>query len=136
MHFSPLDDQPENAKRKIALPQFQRSNPRHGTKFLVANVEMRRIVIVEVHRDHDSEEAADFRHGCAPTDYPVLASWCGAFLLILEGCGCGPPGKTSRRARFHDAVHRPLEEALFQVGSIIRSNSSSKIAQMPIRTRC
>src|SRR3990167_7316172 len=81
VHFSPLDDQPENARRKIALPQFQRSNTRHGAKFLVANVEMRRIVIVEVHRDHDSEEAADFRHGCAPTDYPVLASWCGSFLL-------------------------------------------------------
>src|SRR3990167_8086010 len=62
VHFSPLHDQPENARRKIALPQFQRSNTRHGAKFLVA------------------------------------------------------------------------KEALYQVGSIIRSNSSSKIAQMSIGT--
>jgi hypothetical protein len=26
-------------------------------------MEVRRIVVVEIHRDHDAEEAADFRHG-------------------------------------------------------------------------
>lgn len=32
----------------------------------VARMEVRRIVIVLVHRDHDAEESADFRHGCLP----------------------------------------------------------------------
>ena len=63
VHLAPLHGETENARGKLTFPKLQRLDSDKSAVFVVAHVKVRRIVIVEVHRDHDAEEAGDFWHG-------------------------------------------------------------------------
>jgi hypothetical protein len=59
---SPLDDQRQGTRRKIAPKHAGWPDLEPGFSTSVVGMEMRRLVIEEVHADHDPEESRDFRH--------------------------------------------------------------------------
>ena len=50
----------------MPVNHFQLFDSKPRTMLAVTNMKVRRIVIIEIHRDHNSQEAADFRHGGLP----------------------------------------------------------------------
>jgi hypothetical protein len=63
MKLSPSKYESQLSLRKIALDDVERVEPDFGGPIGVTGMEVRRPVIVEEHRDHYSEEAADRWHG-------------------------------------------------------------------------
>ena len=62
MKSSPLDHQRQGTGRKIAVKHAERLDAELGFGTAVMCMEMRRLVIEEVHADHDTEESRDLRH--------------------------------------------------------------------------
>ena len=106
MHFGPFHDQSKYARRQVAVPHLQRLDADDGAEFLVTHMEVGRVMVVEVHRDDDSQEAAYLGHGLSP------CVW--AFGFILPPCrkdkrrvvetdfpesGGGPSPRPSPRSR-------------------------------------
>ena len=90
----------------MAVPHLQRLDADDGAEFLVTHMEVGRVMVVEVHRDDDSQEAAYLGHGLSP------CVW--AFGFILPPCrkdkrrvvetdfpesGGGPSPRPSPRSR-------------------------------------
>jgi hypothetical protein len=62
MELGPGEGQALLASGKRAVHRFQRVDPGPRLAACVASVEVRGVVVVEEHRNHDPEEAADRRH--------------------------------------------------------------------------
>lgn len=62
MQVSPLPYQRENPRGQLAIDQVSIHDSDLRTIAFVSNVKVGWAVIVEVHRDHDSEEPADLWH--------------------------------------------------------------------------
>lgn len=61
MHPRPFDNEPQDPRRQFAFSKLQRFNSDECAEVPVAHVEARRIVIIEVHRDHDLGNSANFK---------------------------------------------------------------------------
>jgi hypothetical protein len=46
----------------MTIHYVERSNVDHRSVFVVADVEVRWVVFIEIHADHDPEKSANFRH--------------------------------------------------------------------------
>jgi hypothetical protein len=68
MQFSPFPDEPERACRQLTEERFSRRD--HDLRLVLAvdGVEVRRLVVAVIHRDHDPVEGADPRHRCIVAD--------------------------------------------------------------------
>ncbi len=62
MKLGLFDDEAEHARRQLAFAQFQWIDANDRAEIFVADVEVRRRVIVQLHGDHDAQESADLRH--------------------------------------------------------------------------
>jgi hypothetical protein len=69
----PLDRETQCARREPPVEDFQPANRDLDFEFAVYGMEMRRVVIIDVHPDHDPEEARDLGH---PGTVPV-GNWLG-----------------------------------------------------------
>ena len=58
----PLDGEPERPRWKAAVQDLETRNRNLDLELAVDGMEMRWVVIVEVHPDRDPEEARDLRH--------------------------------------------------------------------------
>lgn len=69
----PLDRETESARREPPVEDLEAPNRNLDLEFAVHGVEVRRVMVVEVHLDNDPEEPRDLRH-----DGTVLAgAWLG-----------------------------------------------------------
>ena len=50
----------------MSIHNVERENIDHRSVFVVADVEVRRVVFIEIHADHNPEKAANFRHVTYP----------------------------------------------------------------------
>src|SRR5262245_9483499 len=62
MHCSLLGHQAERPPRNAPVEHPNRIDPNDGDGAAIVSMEVRRIMIVVVHRDNDPVEARDFRH--------------------------------------------------------------------------
>jgi hypothetical protein len=62
MEFRPFLNQAPDASGQKPIQDIQRLNVHYCPVFVVSNMEVWRIVFIEIHADHNSEEAANFRH--------------------------------------------------------------------------
>ena len=69
-HLSPLGHESHRARRQLSGDHGQAADCDHGLVLGVLSMEVRRLVIVEVHRDHDSVEEAEARHHAIMSDAP------------------------------------------------------------------
>ena len=58
----PFDGQGQGARWQVSLQQRQRLDVHLCQPFAITNMEMRWIVIVPIHRHHQTVKSADFRH--------------------------------------------------------------------------
>ena len=65
MLFGPLLHQAANACWQAASQNIEVANGDHRSKVVVSDMEVRRVVLVKVHRDHDPERAAWDRIGAS-----------------------------------------------------------------------
>jgi hypothetical protein len=59
---SPLLDDPFRLAGKAAADDLAVGDPHECLETLIAGVEMRRRMVVEIHPDHDAEEERDYGH--------------------------------------------------------------------------
>jgi FMN-dependent NADH-azoreductase len=62
MELRPGEYEPQLAPAEAALDDLESVDPYLRRSVGMSGVKVRRAVIIEVHRDHDPEEAADRRH--------------------------------------------------------------------------
>src|SRR3954466_12922464 len=62
MESCPLGNKSQSTRREVACNKTGRVNGEERLARAVANVKVRRRVVIEVHGDDNSEEAADLRH--------------------------------------------------------------------------
>ena len=75
MHLGPGKDKSKLSPPESAVHHLERVDPDLSPAAIMPRVEMRMAVIIEVHRDHDPEEAANSRHGLmVPTEAVAKAT--------------------------------------------------------------
>jgi hypothetical protein len=62
VQLRPSEHEPQLAPAEAAFDDLESVNPYFRRSVGMSGVKVRRAVIIEVHRDHDPEEAADRRH--------------------------------------------------------------------------
>src|ERR1022692_696816 len=95
MNRRPFQHHRQSARRNPALKDNYRVNSYLRLASRIDGVKVRRIVIVEIHADHDAKETTDFRHA-SPTmvsnQDPQGSLWNGlGFKSPLGHAGCSPP---------------------------------------------
>jgi hypothetical protein len=78
VQFSPRHDETNVSATERAVNQFECVNADLRLAVSMKRMEVRRVVIVEVHRDHEPEKAADRRHLYIVAATPVVARTSGA----------------------------------------------------------
>jgi len=93
MQRHPLDDQTQHPMRQIPNQHRCRADFQYSPMVAIAHVEMRRGVVVIVHRYDDTEKSADFGH----RKQPGAPGWAGCHrtiawwgLSVHHGGGAGP----------------------------------------------